>query len=127
MSPKRGRPAKDGVRRTIRFDDALDKVLAAECSRLDLDISGVVALILREHFGLDGSVPGREVRAALRRVADGEPRLRVAFKLLAGGHEPEEFKDLPDAIQRLGSGPAVQVWEAWWMLREACGAGSPRP
>ncbi len=112
------------MRRTVRFEPEVDAALAAECERRGVDVSGALGLILRGHFRLVGSAPGREVRAELQRVMDGEPGLRVAFKLLAGGREPEEFKDPADAIERLGSGPAVQVWEAWWLLREARQAAS---
>ncbi len=110
------RPPKDGVRRTIRFDPELDAVLQSECERLGIDISSVLSVLLRGHFGLDGSRGGQVTQDALASAAAAGPHLEAAFRLLTGSH-PDDFKDRADAIGALGAGPACEVWLALWQLR----------
>ena len=115
-----GRPKKEGPRRTVRLDPDTDAALMAETDRLCVDIGTALGLILRRHFGLDGSAGAVGAHEALQRAAAAIPHLEVAFSLLTDGkYGVGDFEDRADAIRALGAGPACEVWLAWHALRGA--------
>ena len=92
----------------------------AETDRLCVDIGTALGLILRKHFGLDGSASSVGAHGALQRAAAAVPHLDVAFSLLTDGKRGVwEFEHPADAIRTLGAGPACEVWLAWHALRDA--------
>ncbi|HJN76395.1 MAG TPA: hypothetical protein QGF58_20870 [Myxococcota bacterium] len=115
-----GRPKTEGVRVTLRLDQASYDFLQYEAERHGLDLSGMLRYTLRQHYGLDGGVACEQQHRELDRLQDRVDAARVhartGFRLMSDGEPPEALRDREEAISSMGAGLMSEVYLCWWYL-----------